>query len=228
MMQSTTRAKQFAVVGLLMTGLSLTGCYAKKKDVREEFARVRTEMQTADQQLTAKTTELADGQTRQGTRLDALEADVQKMRTELSDLNVKVTRLNGLISFDVPVHFDFDQANLRDADKAVLKQFAAVVKEFYPGAVLTAEGFTDPAGSPGYNMRLGQKRAETVRDFLTSDGGFSAEQIRAASYGESKNRLITNEGGPGEKGMQNRRVVLVLDFVASALNHAPPRVTTDN
>jgi peptidoglycan-associated lipoprotein len=160
--------------------------------------------------------------------LDALEADVQKMRTELSDLNVKVTRLNGLISFDVPVHFDFNAADLRDSDKAVLKQFAAVVKEFYPGAVLTAEGFTDPAGSTGYNMKLGQKRADTVRDFLVSDGGFTADQIRSASYGESKNRLITNEFGPGEKGMQNRRVVLVLDFVASALNHAPPRVTTDN
>ena len=227
-MQSITMARQFAVVGVLMTGIGLTGCYAKKKDVREEFARVRSEMQTADQALTAKQTALADQQTRQGQRLDALEADVQKMRTELSDLNVKVTRLNGLISFDIPVHFDFAQATLRESDKAVLKQFAAVVKEFYPGAVLTAEGFTDPAGSTGYNMKLGQKRANTVRDFLVSDGGFTADQIRAASYGESKNRLITNEFGPGEKGMQNRRVVLVLDFVASALNHAPPRVTTDN
>jgi len=226
-MQSTV-ARQFVVVGVLMAGVGMTGCYAKKKDVREEFARVRSEMQTADQQLTTKQNELADQQGKQGQRLDALEADVQKMRTELSDLNVKVTRLNGLISFDVPVHFDFNAADLRDSDKAVLKQFAAVVKEFYPGAVLTAEGFTDPAGSTGYNMKLGQKRADTVRDYLVSDGGFTADQIRSASYGESKNRLITREFGPGDKGQENRRVVLVLDFVASALNHAPPRVTTDN
>ena len=221
-------ARQFVVLGVVMAGLGTTGCYAKKKDVREEFARVRSEMTTADQQLTTRQTELAEAQAKHGTRLDALEADVQKMRTELSDLNVKVTRLNGLIAFDVPVHFDFNAADLRESDKAVLKQFAAVVKEFYPGAVLTAEGFTDPAGSPGYNMRLGQKRANTVRDFLVSDGGFGAEQIRAASYGESRNRLINNEYGPGDKGIQNRRVVLVLDFVASALNAAPPRVITDN
>ena len=220
-------ARQFVVLGVVMAGLGTTGCYAKKKDVREEFARVRSEMTTADQQLTTRQTELAEAQAKHGTRLDALEADVQKMRTELSDLNVKVTRLNGLIAFDVPVHFDFNAADLRESDKAVLKQFAAVVKEFYPGAVLTAEGFTDPAGSPSYNQRLGQKRADTVRDFLVSDGGFSAEQIRSASYGEQKNRLITSEFGPGEKGIQNRRVVLVLDFVASALNAAPPRVTTD-
>ena len=220
-------ARQFVVLGVVMAGLGTTGCYAKKKDVREEFARVRSEMTTADQQLTTRQTELAEAQAKHGTRLDALEADVQKMRTELSDLNVKVTRLNGLIAFDVPVHFDFNAADLRESDKAVLKQFAAVVKEFYPGAVLTAEGFTDPAGSNSYNQRLGQKRADTVRDFLVSDGGFSAEQIRSASYGEQKNRLITNEFGPGEKGIQNRRVVLVLDFVASALNAAPPRVTTD-
>jgi peptidoglycan-associated lipoprotein len=227
-MVRSTLARQFVVTGVVLAGLSMTGCYAKKKDVREEFARVRSEMTQADQQLTTRQTELAETQARHGTRLDALEADVQKMRTELSDLNVKVTRLNGLIAFDVPVHFDFDQATLRESDKAVLKQFAAVVKEFYPGAVLTAEGFTDPAGSASYNMRLGQKRAATVRDFLVSDGGFGAEQIRAASYGEARNRLINNEAGPGDKGIQNRRVVLVLDFVASALNAAPPRVITDN
>jgi peptidoglycan-associated lipoprotein len=221
-------ARQFVVLGVVMAGLGTTGCYAKKKDVREEFARVRSEMTTADQQLTTRQTELAEAQAKHGTRLDALEADVQKMRTELSDLNVKVTRLNGLIAFDVPVHFDFNAADLRESDKAVLKQFAAVVKEFYPGAVLTAEGFTDPAGSTNYNMRLGQKRATTVRDFLVSDGGFGAEQIRTASYGESRNRLINNEYGPGDKGIQNRRVVLVLDFVASALNAAPPRVITQN
>ena len=172
-----TMARQFVVVGVVLAGVSTTGCYAKKKDVREEFARVRSEMTTADQQLTTRQTELAEMQAKHGTRLDALEADVQKMRTELSDLNVKVTRLNGLIAFDVPVHFDFNAADLRESDKAVLKQFAAVVKEFYPGAVLTAEGFTDPAGSASYNQKLGQKRADTVRDFLVSDGGFSAEQI---------------------------------------------------
>src|SRR5215207_6052461 len=108
MMQRTTMARQLVVLGVLASGVGLTGCYAKKKDVREEFARVRSEMTTADQQLTAKQTELTDQVSKHGTRLDAVEADVQKMRTELSDLNVKVTRLNGLIAFDVPVHFDFN------------------------------------------------------------------------------------------------------------------------
>ena len=226
-MERSTMARQLAVTVMVLAGIGSTGCYAKKKDVREEFARVRSEMQTGDQQLGAQ---ISDTQTRLGAvsgRVDAIEQNVQKMQTELSDLNVKVTRLNGLIAFDVPVHFDFNQYSLRDSDEAVLKQFASVVKEFYPGAVITAEGYTDPAGSNNYNLHLGQKRADTVRSFLISQGGFTDQQIRAASYGEARNRLINPDAGPGEKGMPNRRVVLVLDFVASALNAAPPRVITD-
>ena len=106
-MERSTMATQLAVTALVLAGIGSTGCYAKKKDVREEFARVRSEMQTGDQQLGAQ---ISDTQTRLGAvsgRVDAIEQNVQKMQTELSDLNVKVTRLNGLIAFDVPVHFDF-------------------------------------------------------------------------------------------------------------------------
>lgn len=222
-MGRTSIARGLVVSGLAVAVVGMTGCYATKKSVREEFARVRSEMTTADQQIT---TQLNDATTRLNGRIDALEQNVQKMQTELSDLNVKVTRLNGLIAFDVPVHFEFDKADLREADQAVLKRFAAVVKEFYPGAVLTAEGFTDRAGSPGYNLRLGQRRANAVRDYLTTEAGIDANNIRTVSYGESTGRLINTEFGPGDTGMQNRRVVIVLDYVGTAVGIAPP-VTTN-
>ena len=125
------------------------------------------------------------------------------------------------------VHFDFDRADLTADSRGRLDVLAERMRKS-PGVHIKVAGNCDELGTEEYNLALGQKRADTVRDFLVSDGGFSAEQIRSASYGEQKNRLINTEFGPGEKGIQNRRVVLVLDFVASALNAAPPRVTTDN
>ena len=218
------------VAAIGVAAMPLAGCYAKKSDMQREFARVRTEMQAGDQQnATAISTGLAEANAataRVSGRVDAIEQDIQKLRTELSDLNVKVTRLNGLIAFDVPVHFDFGKADLRDADQAVLKQFASVVREFYPNALLTAEGYTDPAGSSSYNLRLGQKRADAVKDHLINQGGLRTDKVRSVSYGEATNRLIDKKAkGPGNAGIENRRVVIVLDYVGTAAGLVTPVVT---
>jgi peptidoglycan-associated lipoprotein len=214
-----------AVLGVATVTLT-TGCYAKKKDVQAEFTRVRQEMASGDAANTAAITETNTRVSTLTTRVDGIERDVQQLRTELADLNVKVTRLNGLIAFDVPVHFDFNKADLRDGDRDVLKKFASVVNEFYPGALITTEGYTDPAGSSSYNLRLGKQRADAVRNYLTSDGGLRTDKVRSVSYGESVNRLVDkNAKGPGDRGMENRRVVIVLDYVGTAAGIAAPVIT---
>ena len=129
-----------------------------------------------------------------------------------------------LLKFDVPVHFEFDRSDLREADRPVLDRFASVVKEYYPGAVITVEGFTDPAGGEAYNRQLGQRRAESVREYLTTSGGFNSETIRAVSYGEVRNRqVIPGAKGPGDEGMENRRVALVIDHSAIATDQVSIR-----
>ena len=218
------------VAAIGVAAMPLAGCYAKKSFVETEFAKVRSEMQQGDQAVDQKATAgLAETNNRVGglaSRMDAVESDLQKIRTELSDLNVKVTRLNGLIAFDVPVHFDYDRADLREADQAVLKRFASVVQEYYPTALLTAEGYTDPSGSTSYNLRLGQKRADAVRMHLVNQGGLRTDRVRTVSYGEATNRLIDRKAkGPGTAGMENRRVVIVLDYVGTAVGIAPPVIT---
>jgi peptidoglycan-associated lipoprotein len=122
-----------------------------------------------------------------------------------------------MMKFNVPVHFDFDQSHLREPDRPVLDRFATVVKEYYPGAVVTVEGFTDPAGSAAYNQKLGQRRAEAVKEYLASAGGFETAQVRAVSYGEARNRqVVPGAKGPGDDGIENRRVALVIDHMAIA------------
>jgi peptidoglycan-associated lipoprotein len=167
-------------------------------------AKIREEMQSGDQRV--------------GTRVDSLDGRVNALEQELaalkSEYNVSIEKMKGALKFDVPVHFDFDQAALRDQDRPVLDKFASVVQEYYPDAVLTIEGFADPAGSRAYNMQLGMRRAEAVRDYLS--GTSLAASMRTVSYGEAADRqVVPGAQGPGDVGMQNRRVALVIDYAAT-------------
>ena len=97
----------------------------------------------------------------------------------------------------------------------MLERFAGVVKEHYPNATITVEGFADPAGSAAFNQRLGMRRAEAVAGYLSGQGALDASFIRAVSYGEARNRqIVPGAQGPGEQGVENRRVALVIDYAS--------------
>jgi peptidoglycan-associated lipoprotein len=162
-------------------------------------------MQQADQAHVAQ----IEANTR---RIGELERSLESLR---SDFNVRIERLQGeyegMIAFDVPVHFEFDDATVREADKPVLDKFAAVAKKHYNGSLITVEGFTDPAGTASYNQRLGMERAESVKGYLIAQG-LTESAVRTVSYGETRNRLIDPDATHDEPGaMSNRRVAFVMD-----------------
>lgn len=205
-----------AIVGALGMAIGLGGCAAKvtREDFSAEVARLREEVQTGDAQLGSRidsTNQLVTDHTR---RLDALDQELQAFRSEY---NVSIERIRDRLKFNVPVHFEFSKSELREADRPVLDRFAEVVKEHYPGALVTVEGFTDPAGRAAYNQRLGQRRADAVKEYLASAGGFETAQVRSVSYGEARNRqVVPGAKGPGDVGLENRRVALVIDHAAIA------------
>lgn len=201
---------------LAMTALLASCGYAKRSQVESDMARLREEMQAGDQALAGRIDQL-DG------RVKALEADLQALRDEF---NVTIEKLEGMLAFNVPVHFDFNASEVRPSDQPVLDRFAAVVKAYYPNAVVTVEGFTDPAGSKAYNLRLGKARAEAVKEYLATIGGIDAKQIRTVSYGKAPERLVVpGASGPGPEGMPNRRVSLVIDYSGPELPTAKSPTT---
>ncbi len=181
--------------------------YAKKDQVQADLERLRQEMQAQDEALAGRVNEV---DSRLSGRMDALEREIGTLREEF---DVTIRRLEGAIAFDMPVHFEFDRAEVRPEDRPVLDRFAAVVKEFYPNAVITVEGFTDPAGNREYNQRLGKRRAEAVKAYLTEFGGLDASQLRTVSYGEAPERqVVPGAAGRNERAMLNRRVSLVIEY----------------
>lgn len=147
----------------------------------------------------------------------ALRNDLNGLKSELDSrfaaYDAKISQLQGRVRVDLGAHFDYDKAALREQDKPALDEFAAVIREHHPNVLVTVEGFTDAAGSAGYNKKLGLKRAEAVRDYLVQTGGLDAGKVRAVSYGKDKNRQV-EPGAYGTQGEANRRVALVID-------HAP-------
>jgi peptidoglycan-associated lipoprotein len=209
--------------GAVLALVALTGCgYAKRKDVDAQMAQIRTDLQSGDQavenRLNGRIEETNGRVATLEQRAQALETELQSMRSEFS---AQIENLKGMLAFNLPVHFDYDSADLRTQDESVLLKFANVVKEYYPNAVVTVEGFTDASGSASYNLRLGKNRAESVKVYLEGQG-LMADAIKVVSYGEARDRqVLAGAQGPGEAGLQNRRVSLVIDYSGDPLAVRP-------
>jgi peptidoglycan-associated lipoprotein len=103
------------------------------------------------------------------------------------------------------VHFAFDQYNVEDADKAILGRQAAWLQR-YPQVRVSVEGHADERGTREYNLALGARRANAVKEFLVAQG-VSTGRIETVSYG--KERPICTESSEG-CWAQNRRGVTVV------------------
>jgi peptidoglycan-associated lipoprotein len=80
------------------------------------------------------------------------------------------------------VHFDYDQADLREGDRAILAKDAEVLKK-YDFLRVTVEGHCDERGSVEYNLALGEKRSKAAFDYLVSLG-VPGERLKTVSFGK--------------------------------------------
>jgi outer membrane protein OmpA-like peptidoglycan-associated protein len=147
----------------------------------------------------------------QRAELASLRNDLQGLRTEFG---AKITDVSEGLKFAFPVHFAYNDANVRTEDAAALDRFANVVQKHYTGAKVTVEGFADPAGSQRYNLALSQRRADAVKAYV-SGKGLDGSLIEAVGYG--KTRLVKNGASGDQPGAElNRRVVFVIETPANA------------
>lgn len=202
--------------GLMLLGafavLALPGCArVKPAEMQAALADLRSEMVAGDEAVARQVTQV-------NSRVDGLESRMAGLEQELrrmgEEFDATVERLEASIRFNTPIYFAFDDAAVQSQYQPMLERFVAVVNSYYPGALITVEGFTDPVGSEAYNLRLGQRRADAVKEYL-SGAGLNSQQLKAVSYGKNTQRLVApGERGPGQAGWQNRRVVLVIDHAA--------------
>jgi outer membrane protein OmpA-like peptidoglycan-associated protein len=128
---------------------------------------------------------------------------MDKQKDELSgDLsNATVERVGEglLVTFDSGLLFDYDSDVVKGAARTNLTDLASSLKK-YPGTEVLIVGHTDAQGSDAYNMTLSQKRAESARQYLVSQG-IASTRIRTEGRGETE---------PVGTDAQNRRVEVAI------------------
>ncbi|RJQ49624.1 MAG: outer membrane beta-barrel domain-containing protein [Nitrospiraceae bacterium] len=105
------------------------------------------------------------------------------------------------------IHFDFDKATLTDEAKSLLKQNLQTMKD-NPGMKVRIEGHACAHGPEDYNLRLSDRRANAVKEYLVN-GGVSADRLSTISYGETRlamPEVPTPQNKNSNEAKANRRV----------------------
>ncbi len=110
------------------------------------------------------------------------------------------------------VHFDYNQYNLRDEDRGILQRQAAWLQK-YPQVRVTVEGHCDERGTREYNLALGARRANAVKEYLVGLG-VSGGRVDTISYG--KERPICTQSSEDCYAQNRRGVTVVTSGAASS------------
>jgi len=111
----------------------------------------------------------------------------------------------GLVVNMADVLFETGKYALSQDAQLKLAKLSGIIQA-HPGLNLAIEGHTDTTGTSDFNMKLSQQRADTVREFLTSQG-LSPDIITAKGMGEG-DPVADNSTAAGRK--QNRRVEIIV------------------
>ncbi|MEY4965744.1 MAG: peptidoglycan-associated lipoprotein Pal [Pseudomonadota bacterium] len=109
------------------------------------------------------------------------------------------------------VRFALDEYNVEGSDKALLGRQAAWLQR-YPAVRVTVEGHADERGTREYNLALGARRANAVKEYLVSQG-VSTGRVETVSYGKERPVCTSSDEGCWS---QNRRGVTIVSGGANS------------
>ena len=172
-------------------------------------AAERAKAETAQAQAAAAA-EKAERAAAESERLrQQAEQEKQQFRAQLlQQLNAVLETKDtdrGLVVTMADVLFDSGKYTLRPAAREKLAKLAGIVLG-HPGLRLAAEGHTDSTGSTEFNQKLSVKRAESVAEYLSSQG-VPRDSLNASGFGDT-NPIASNGTAAGRQ--KNRRVELIV------------------
>jgi outer membrane protein OmpA-like peptidoglycan-associated protein len=193
---------------------------ARQKQLAEDQARREAESRAAAEQAKAEAdaARAQADQARAQAQQAAAEADRLRQQAvqEKDQLRAQLLQQfnavlptretpRGLVVNLQDVLFDTGKYTLKDPARIALAKIAGIVIS-HPGLNLQVEGYTDSTGTAEFNQKLSEQRANTVRDFLLSQG-LNTNNMTAVGYGENY-PVAPNNTSAGRQ--QNRRVELVV------------------
>ena len=180
----------------------------KLQDAQNQAAQAEQERQQAELQ-----SQQAQQQAQQA--IQEKEQMRSRLREQLNQVLQTRDTARGLIVSMPDVLFDFNKYTLKPEARERLAKISGIV-EAYPGLKLQVEGHTDSIGSDEYNVQLSEKRADSVRAYLVSNG-VRPDSVSAQGFGKA-DPVADNSTASGRK--LNRRVDMVVsgDVIGTELS----------
>ncbi len=136
---------------------------------------------------------------------------VEDMGGKVQDLQVKEIGQEIHIELAADVLFDFDKADIRPSAQSALHQAAEIIRQ-HAKSTVRIEGHTDSKGNDAYNQKLSERRANSVKTWLTDKEGLGNVQFATQGFG-AKRPVAPNkkpDGSDDPEGRQkNRRVEII-------------------
>jgi outer membrane protein OmpA-like peptidoglycan-associated protein len=129
-----------------------------------------------------------------------------RLQQQLSTILETRQTARGLIVSMPDVLFDTARYTLKPEAREKLARVSGILSS-YPDLTVEIEGHTDSVGSEEYNQQLSERRAQTVRDYLSQQGVPSSTLVAAVGFGENA-PAYSNDTSAGRQ--RNRRVELVV------------------
>ncbi|MBI4551030.1 MAG: peptidoglycan-associated lipoprotein Pal [Candidatus Latescibacteria bacterium] len=174
------------VVLVLASGVSWTACKPKPKvttptgPTREQIERARADSLRAAQEAERLARERAEAEQRQREEAERRrrEAEEAARRAAAEAAQKKTLELK-------MIYFDYDKSNIRDDQRSAIDENAKSLKEYQAADKILVEGHCDERGTVEYNLALGERRANSVRKYLT-DSGVDKKRVSTISYGKNQ------------------------------------------
>jgi outer membrane protein OmpA-like peptidoglycan-associated protein len=133
------------------------------------------------------------------------------LKGQVEDLAIKETKTEVRIELSGDILFDFDKATLRPEATPVLERVAEVIRK-YGKPMVRIVGHTDSKGSHDYNVKLSQRRADSVKDWLIKNGAIGGALVTkglAETQPVAPNQNPDGSDNP-EGRQKNRRVEIIV------------------
>lgn len=181
-----------------------------------ELASARVEI--ADQKSQAEMTRLAAADAAQQAALQSAQQAAQQSAQQAADLQRQLDELHakatdrGMVLTLGDVLFASGKADLKVGATNNLNRLVAFLNN-YPDRTVVIEGYTDNIGGDDYNLGLSQRRADSVKSYLTGQG-IASMRLTLTGKGLS-NPIAGNDSAAGRQ--QNRRVEVIIENPPAAL-----------
>lgn len=193
---------------VILVGLTLAGACARRQPPPPPQPTVNQDSINAEQ---ARRDSIARAE---AARQDSISRAQQEAERQRAEREAAVAAARSALT--APVYFAYDSDALSDTAQATLDQKLAVINA-NPSVRIRIAGNTDARGSAEYNLALGQRRAASVKRYLTQRG-VSADRIETVSYGEERPAA---QGTDESAYAQNRRAEFEILAGGDALTPPP-------